>query len=76
MSSASVVRLRQQVVIDRPKYWIGAPDVLKGTVIYVGRYYFTVKTVAGYCESILLPDIKIGTVKILSLTEPKWRKAG
>lgn len=76
MSEAPVVRLRQQVVIDRPKHWPGAPDVLKGTVVYVGRYYFTVRTATGYCESILMPDVTIGAAKILSVTEPKRRKAG
>ena len=76
MSDELVVRLRQQVVIDRPRHWTGAPDVLKGTVVYVSRYYFTVRTATGYCESILLPDIKIGAAKIQSVTELKRRKAG
>ncbi|MBS3885600.1 MAG: hypothetical protein KGZ56_00925 [Dethiobacter sp.] len=76
MSDEPVVRLRQQVVIDRPKHWTGAPDVLKGSVIYINRHYFTVRTATGYCESILLSDIKIGAAKILSVTEQKRCKAG
>lgn len=53
----------QKVKVARPKGYyatqagLSAPDYIEGKVIYQNQHFVTIRTKAGYCESILHWDI-------------------
>ena len=53
----------QKVKVLRPKGYyatqagLSAPEYIEGKVVYQNKYFVTIRTKAGYCESILHWDL-------------------
>ena len=53
----------QKVKVLRPKGYnatqpgMSPPDYIEGRVVYQNRYFVTIRTKAGYCESVLHWDL-------------------
>ena len=49
----------------RRTLWKGCPEMVIGKVIFSNKYFFTVRTRGGYCESFNHVDLITGEVEVV-----------